>query len=47
MVKMDNSQIEYVSLTNPDTVTVSDSGISLDMFSGLARSFSAIVEYIN
>ena len=48
MVKMDNSQIEYVSLTNPDTVTVSDSGISLDaLFSGLARSFSAIVEYIN
>lgn len=48
MVKMDNSQIEYVSLTNPDTVTVAESGISLDaLFSGLARSFSAIVEYIN
>lgn len=48
MVKMDNSQIEYVSLTNPDTVTVADSGVSLDtLFSGLARSFSAIVEYIN
>ena len=48
MVKMDNSQIEYVSLTNPDTVTVAESGVSLDaLFSGLARSFSAIVEYIN
>ena len=47
MVKIDNSQIEYVELTNPDSVTVADSGISLDtLFAGLARSFSAIVEYI-
>ncbi|MFR3785712.1 MAG: hypothetical protein ACLTWR_00200 [Agathobaculum desmolans] len=47
MVKMDNSQIEYVELINPDTVTVANSGISLDaLFAGLARSFSAIVEYI-
>lgn len=47
MVKMDNSQIEYVELTNPDTVTVADSGVSLgSLFAGLARSFSAIVEYI-
>ena len=29
MVKMDNSHIEYVELTNPDTVTVADSGVSL------------------
>ena len=48
MVKLDNSQIEYVTLTNPDTVTVAESGLSLDtLFAGLARSFSAIVEYIN
>ena len=47
MVKMDNSQIEYVELTNPDSVTVANSGASLDtLFAGLARSFSAIVEYI-
>ncbi len=47
MVKMDNSQIEYVELTNPDTVTVADNGVSLgSLFAGLARSFSAIVEYI-
>ncbi len=47
MVKMDNSQIEYVELTNPDTVTVADSGVSLgSLFAGLAHSFSAIVEYI-
>ena len=47
MVKMDNSQIEYVELTNPDSVTVADSGVSLDtVFAGLAHSFSAIVEYI-
>ena len=48
MVKLDNSQIEYVTLTNPDTVTVAESGLSLDtLFAGLARSFSAIVEYIS
>ncbi len=48
MVKIDHSQVEYIFLTNPDTVTVADSGVSLDaLFSGLARSFSAIVEYIN
>ena len=47
MVKLDNSQIEYVELTNPDTVTVAESGMSLgSLFAGLARSFSAIVEYI-
>lgn len=47
MVKMDNSRIEYVELTNPDTVTVADSGVSLgSVFAGLARGFSAIVEYI-
>ncbi len=47
MVKMDNSRIEYVELTNPDTVTVADNGMSLgSLFAGLARSFSAIVEYI-
>lgn len=47
MVKMDNSQIEYVELTNPDTVTVADNSMSLgSLFAGLARSFSAIVEYI-
>lgn len=47
MVKMDNAQIEYVELVNPDTVTVKDSGVSLSsLFSGLVRSFSAVVEYI-
>ena len=47
MVKMDNSQIEYVEQTNRDTVTVADNGMSLgSLFAGLARSFSAIVEYI-
>lgn len=47
MVKMETSQIEYVELTNPDTITVAQSGVSLDaLFAGLARSFSAVVEYI-
>ncbi|WP_283673493.1 hypothetical protein [Butyricicoccus sp. Marseille-Q5471] len=47
MVKMDNAQIEYVELTNPDSITVKESGVSLNaLFSGLAKSFSAVVEYI-
>lgn len=47
MVKMDSSQIEYIELVNPDSVTVAESGVSLDaLFAGLARSFSAVVEYI-
>lgn len=47
MVKMDNSQIEYVELVNPDSVTVAESGVSLDaLLGGLVRSFSAFVEYI-
>lgn len=47
MVKMDSSQIEYVELVNSDSITVSQSGVSLDaLFAGLARSFSAVVEYI-
>ncbi|MDO5142638.1 MAG: hypothetical protein Q4D31_06435 [Eubacteriales bacterium] len=48
MVKMDNARIEYVELTNPDTVTVAESRVSLgSVLAGVARSFSAIVEYIN
>ena len=48
MVKLDNSQIEYVELTNPDTVTVAHSEASLDkLLAGLAHSFSALLEYIN
>ena len=47
MVKMDNSQIEYVELTRPDVVTVSGSGHSLgSAISGLTEWFSSIVEYI-
>ena len=47
MVKMDNSQIEYIELVNPDSVTVTRSGVSLDtLLAGLVRSFSAVVEYI-
>ena len=47
MVKMDNSQIEYVELTRPDVVTVSGSGHSLgSAISGLTEWFSSVVEYI-
>ena len=47
MVKMDNSQIEYVELTNPDLVTVADDSMTLHgLWSALAARFSALVEYI-
>ncbi len=47
MVKMDNSQIEYVELTNPDLVTVADDSMTLrGLWSALAARFSALVEYI-
>ena len=47
MVKMDNSQIEYVELTRPDVVTVAHSEHSLEnVVSGLTEWFSSIVEYI-
>ena len=48
MVKLDNSQIEYVELTNPDTVTVAHSEASLDkLLARQAHSFSALLDYIN
>ncbi len=47
MVKMDSSQIEYVELTEPESITVTKEATSLDvLLGGLVRSFSAIVEYI-
>lgn len=47
MVKLDNSQIEYVELTNPDLVTVADDSMTLHgLWSALAARFSALVEYI-
>ena len=47
MVKLDNSQIEYVELTNPDLVTVADDSMTLrGLWSALAALFSALVEYI-
>ena len=47
MVKLDNSQIEYVELTNPDLVTVADDSMTLrGLWSTLAARFSALVEYI-
>lgn len=47
MIKLDNSQIEYVELTNPDLVTVADDSMTLrGLWSALAARFSALVEYI-
>lgn len=47
MVKMDNSQIEYIEMTNPDVVTVAQKRVSLEaMLSRLSDGFMQIVEYI-
>ena len=47
MVKLDNSQVEYVELTNPDLVTVAENGVSLRAaVSALVDHVLAIVEYI-
>lgn len=47
MVKLDNSQVEYVELTNPDMVTVAENGVSLRAaVSALVDHVLAIVEYI-
>ncbi len=47
MVKLDNSQVEYVELTNPDLVTVAQDGLSLrNAVTALRDHVLAIVEYI-
>ncbi len=47
MVKMDNSQIEYVELTNPDLVTVAQDRLTLHrVLSAIVERIAAIVEYI-
>lgn len=47
MVKLDNSQVEYVELTNPDLVTVAENGVSLRAaVSALVDHVLALVEYI-
>ncbi len=47
MIKMDNSQVEYVELINPDEITVTENGFSLKaLCKAVARTFLAVVEYI-
>ncbi len=47
MVKMDSGQIEYIELTNPDELTVSNPGLtSGKIFKTLKDAFLGIVEYI-
>lgn len=47
MVKMDNNQIEYIEMNNPDRIEVAQETTSLSgMVSGLVRSFNAILEYL-
>ena len=47
MVKMDNNQIEYIEMNNPDRIEVAQETTSLSgAMSGLVRSFNAILEYL-
>lgn len=47
MVKMDNSQIEYVELTKPDNVTVTEHSFSLrTLCKTIVSVVMAVVEYI-
>lgn len=47
MVKVDNTQIEYIEIENPDTIESSQSTTALsEIMSGLSKSFAAILEYI-
>lgn len=47
MVKMDNAQIEYVEMTQEDTITVKqEHEAAHSVVEGIAKSFSAILEYI-
>lgn len=47
MVKMDNAQIEYVEMTQGDTITVKqEHEAAHSVVESIAKSFSAILEYI-
>lgn len=47
MVKMDNSQIEYVQLTNPDVITVTESEMSLRFIGKrIVECVMNLVEYL-
>lgn len=47
MVKLDNSQVEYVEMSNPDKVEVSGAGAGLTgAWDSLVKSFSAVLEYL-
>ncbi len=48
MVKMDKSAIEYLELSSPEKMTVSEiSESGSSFFAGLAKSFSVVLEYLN
>ncbi len=47
MVKMDNSQIEYVEINNPDRIEVTKDQTGLSgALAAVAKSFNAILEYL-
>lgn len=47
MVKMDNNQIEYIEMNNPDRIETAQETASLGgMMSGFVKSLSAILEYL-
>lgn len=48
MIKLDNSQIEYVEMSNPDKVEVSNASKGIaNVFDSLIQSFSAVLEYLH
>lgn len=50
MVKQDKNQIVYLSISNPDKVTVAsaeDMGNGSGIVAGIVKSFNAVVEYLN
>jgi len=48
MVKLDQSQITYVELTNPDKVEIADEEEQTSTFMrGFLKAFNVVVEYLN
>ncbi len=47
MVKLDKSEINYVEITNEERMVISQTNTEPSIVSGIARSFNAVLEYLN
>ncbi|MEA4919502.1 MAG: hypothetical protein VB078_01070 [Clostridiaceae bacterium] len=48
MVKLDKNQITYVTISNPEKITIAaEEDKSSAIVSGIVKSFNAVVEYLN